>query len=140
MLLVVSHSPQLIRFSIFQYHQKGIENDFQKLAPTSSSIGIHIEGAYLQCYRWGFATDANIHILNPVDHGYELQDEHLVPTAVSEPTMPDDFPHPRTCVKCFQPKMCPCRIANIKCCDFCRCEGCRKCHNPNNMHAIMISK
>ena len=32
-------------------------------------------------------------ILNPLDHGYELQDELLVPTVVTEPTIPDDFPY-----------------------------------------------
>ncbi|KAG1664051.1 hypothetical protein GQR58_019995 [Nymphon striatum] len=36
----------------------------------------------------------NIQTLNPLDHGYELQDDLLVPTVVSEPTIPDDFPHP----------------------------------------------
>jgi len=72
----------MYKIRCFQYHQKGIKNDFVKLAPTSSSIALHIKRAYLQCYRWVYATDANVHILNAVDHGYELQDELLVPTAV----------------------------------------------------------
>ena len=116
----------------FQYHHKGIKNNFEKLAPMSSSITLHIKRAYLQCYRWVSATDTNMQILNPLDYGYELQDELLVPTVVSEPTIPDDFPNPCTCAKCFRSKISPCRIANIKCCDFCKCEGSAKCQNPKN--------
>ncbi|KAG1679765.1 Mitogen-activated protein kinase 15 [Nymphon striatum] len=78
----------------FQYHHKGIKNNFEELAPTSSSIAVHIKRAYLQCYQWINATYMNIQTLNPLDHGYELQDDLLVPTVVSEPTIPGDFPHP----------------------------------------------
>ncbi|KAG1670900.1 hypothetical protein GQR58_016621 [Nymphon striatum] len=78
----------------FQYHHKGIKNNFEELAPTSSSIALHIKRAYLQCYQWVNATYMNIQTLNPLDHGYELQDDLLVPTVVSEPTIPGDFPHP----------------------------------------------
>ena len=35
----------------FQYHHKGIKNNFEKLAPMSSSTALHIKRAYLQCYR-----------------------------------------------------------------------------------------
>ncbi|KAG1709761.1 Friend leukemia integration 1 transcription factor [Nymphon striatum] len=64
----------------FQYHHKGIKNNFEELAPTSSSIAVHIKRAYLQCYQWVNATYMNIQTLNPLDHGYELQDDLLVPT------------------------------------------------------------
>ncbi|KAG1654620.1 Ionotropic receptor 25a [Nymphon striatum] len=77
----------------FQYHHKGIKNNFVELAPTSSSIALHIKRAYLQCYQWVNATYMNIQTLNPLDHGHELQDDLLVPTVVSEPTIPGDFPH-----------------------------------------------
>ena len=116
----------------FQYHHKGIKNNFEKLAPMSSSIALHIKRAYQQCYRWVNATYSNIQILSQLDNGYELQDELLVPTAVSEPIILDDFPHPCTSVKHFWPKICPCLMANIKCCDFCKCEGSVECRNPNN--------
>ncbi|KAG1678573.1 hypothetical protein GQR58_013376 [Nymphon striatum] len=116
----------------FQYHHKGIKNNFEELAPTSSSIALHIKRAYLQCYQWVNATYMNIQTLNPLDHGYELQDDLLVPTVVSEPTIPGDFPHLCTCVKCYRQKICPCRKGNIKCWDFCKCEGSAQCKNPKN--------
>ena len=34
----------------FQHHHKGIKNNFEKLAPMSSSTALHIKRAYLQCY------------------------------------------------------------------------------------------
>ena len=116
----------------FQYHHNDNKNNFEKLAPMSSSIALHMKRTYPQCYRWVNATYSNMQILNPLDNVYELQDELLVPTVVSEPIIPDDFPHPCTCVKCFLPKIRPCRIGNIKCCDFCKCEGSAECQNPNN--------
>ena len=55
-----------------QYHHKGSKNNFEKLAPTSSSIQLHIKRAYLQSYQWINATNAIMVPLNPTDFGYAM--------------------------------------------------------------------
>lgn len=116
----------------FLYHHKSIKNNFEKLVPTSNSIQLHIKRAFLQCYHWINATKATVDILNPVDYGYILKDDFLVPLIVSEPNQPPDFPFPCTCKKCFRSNVCPCRIADIMCCEFCKCDINGQCSNPRN--------
>ena len=52
----------------------------------------------------------------------------LVPLIVSEPTQSPDFP----VKKCFRSNVCPCRVADIKCCEFCKCEVSGQCNKPHN--------
>ena len=35
--------------------------------------------------------------------------------------------------KCARSYICPCRVANIKCCFYCKCSGGEICKNPNNI-------
>ena len=85
------------------YHQKSFQLDLEKLPTTSSSIHIHMKGAFLQCYLWLHVPFVESIEINPEDYGYELTEEDmLVPTITTEDVIPDDFPVPCSCLKCVK--------------------------------------
>ena len=65
---------------------------------------------------------------------YENEDENgqLQPLIVNESKFPGDFPMPCNCLKCTKANMCPCRVKQVACCQFCKCEGARDCRNQAN--------
>ena len=115
------------------YHKKTLQLDFEKLPCTSNSIHRHIKRAFLQCYRWLHAPFMETIDLNPTDYGYIIDDnEHLIPEIVEGPVTPDDFPLPCNCIKCAKSTVCPCRVRDIPCCEFCKCNASVSCKNPAN--------
>ena len=71
--------------------------------------------------------------LNPTDYGYIIDDnEHLIPEIVEGPVTPDDFPLPCNYIKCAKSTVCPCRVRDIPCCEFCKCNASVSCKNPAN--------
>ena len=68
--------------------------------------------------------------LSLIDYGYSLdEDDHLVHEIVEEDTIPSDFPSPCNCLKCAKSTVYPCRIKQIRCCEFCKCNAARDCKN-----------
>ena len=68
--------------------------------------------------------------LDPIDYGYVADDEGLISLRIVDcETIPDDFPLPCNCLKYAKSSVCPCRMKNIKCCDFCRCGASVNCKN-----------
>lgn len=122
------HTMDALRF--YQYHHKKIRN-IQDLAPTSTSIRLHIKRSYLQCYKWTHALEKSVE-LNPLDYGYENIEGNLVPRVIETQTEPDNFPKPCNCQKCSKESVCPCRMTKTVCCDFCKCKtrNLDNCNNP----------
>ena len=104
------------------YHHKGLVLDLEKLPSTSSSIQLHIKRCYYQTYLWLQSPIEDSIDIYPEDFGYILEDEILLPKVNLTQTVPEDLVMPCTCVKCARKNVCPCRKANISCCEFCKCQ------------------
>ena len=112
------------------YHKSAFKLDLRKLPCTSGSIVNHIKRAYYQCSLWinaihqaSFAT-----FLDPNDYGYLLKDDVFVPVSSYDSNIPSDLHLPCKCLKCVRETICPCRVAKVNCCMFCKCLG--NCRNP----------
>ena len=115
------------------YHTKTFQLDLEKLPPTSSSIKLHIKRAYLQTYMWLHAPFIENIAISRVEYGYiENSEEHIIPIVVSDVLIPPDFPSPCNCMKCSKSNVCKCRIKQIACCRFCKCEASVGCKNSLN--------
>ena len=119
------HTMDELRF--YQYHHKKIRS-FQDLAPTSSTIRLHIKRSYLQCFKWMNALHT-VQELDPLSYGYVEKDGQLIPKILDCEPEPEDFPKPCVCQKCFADKTCACRARKIKCCQFCKCSAKDSCCN-----------
>ena len=117
-----------LRYEI--YHKKQLKFDVEKIPPTSNSIRQHIRRSYLQSYIWLHAAfDSNI-VIEPLEFGYKLDVKGLlVAEILSQPSLPDDFPEPCNCIKCARVNVCPRRIKNLPCCQFCKCKAGEQCNN-----------
>ena len=114
-----------VRFE--QYHQaKNLS--FSKLCPPSSTMMFHIKRAYLQCYMWMNVLE-NHSSLDPLKYGYTEEDGNFQPIITTEVVRPPEFVSPCTCRKCARSAVCPCRVAKIHCCPFCKCKGMNLCLN-----------
>ena len=114
-----------------KYHKKNFQVDFEKLPCTSKSIRLHIRRAYLQCYRWIHVASMENIDLSPIDYGYSVdEDDHLVHEILDGDTIPSDLPSPCNCLKCAKSTVCPFKIKQIRCCEFCKCDTVRDCKNP----------
>ena len=113
------------------YHKRAFQLDFEKLPCTSKSIILHIKRAYYTCYRWCHVPFMEEIDLNPINYGYyEDVDENLVPEIIQGETIPNDFPIPCNCIKCAKSNVCPCRVREIHCCEYCKCSASVNCKNP----------
>ncbi len=118
-----------LRYNI--YHKKSFQLDLEKLPCTSTSIQLHIKRAYLQCYRWLHAPYLDTVPLDPTEYGYFVNnDGQLSPQIIQDCVIPSDFPVPCSCTKCARSTICPCRVRNISCCEFCKCGAREMCNNP----------
>ena len=62
----------------------------------------------------------------PEDYGYQLDNKKgLIPTIIADDQelLPNDFPKPCSCLKCARKNVCPCRVCETLCCEFCNCRG-----------------
>jgi hypothetical protein len=114
------------------YHRHSFKLDLERLPPTSSSIVQHIKRAFLQCFMWLNAPFAEHIELIPQEYGYaaSYDTQELLPIIMHGPCIPEDFPVPCNCVKCAKSNVCPCRVKNITCCQFCKCGSSVDCRNP----------
>lgn len=118
------------------YYKKATEINIEKLPPTSSSIALHVKRAYLQTYIWlhaPFIFDLDI---DPLQYGYKLDDDYeddddngIIPLMAAK-VLPEDFPLPCRCTKCARETVCPCRVHELPCCEYCNCKP-ESCKNPN---------
>ena len=67
------------------YHQQTLKLDLEKLPPTSNSIRLHIQCAFLQAYVWLNSIFKNLIELTPDNYGYALKDDDsLIPVITDE--------------------------------------------------------
>ena len=89
---------------------------------------MHIRRAFIQTYKWLTAPFFPQCDLDPLHYGYEIENDVLIPKISNDIPIPSDFPLPCNCLKCARANVCPCRIKNISCCEFCKCKN--NCNNP----------
>ena len=103
------------------YHEKHLKFDIERFPPTSGAIREHILRAYLQCFMWLHAPFVESFSVNPLDYGLFVdEDGNLLPLVSREPSLPNDFPSPCNCLKCAKQTVCPCRVKEIPCCQYCK--------------------
>ena len=84
----------------------------------------------MQSYIWIHSPFIEHIEINPLDFGDSLNDDGIIePTFGNFPPIPEDFPAPCNCKKCSKPKVCPCRVKQILCCHFCKCNASSECRN-----------
>ena len=117
-----------------KYYNYKSELELTKLPCTSTTIRLHVIRAFYQCYRWVMAPNRDIATTHsPEDYAYQVTGEYLEPLLIDGPNKPDDLPEPCTCGECARENVCPCRIAEILCCVYCKCKSSQDvCKNPNN--------
>ena len=125
-----------LRYSM--YHQKSFQMDVEKLPCTSSSIQYHILRSYFQCFHWLHAPFQNKILLNPIDFGYDVnEEEYLVPITISpDNILPVNYPTTCNCLKCSRENVCACRSLLMPCCEFYKCKGAGQCCNPHNIEEM----
>ena len=112
------------------YHEKYSQFDIERFPPTSDSIRLHISRGYLQCFKWLLCPFLENIPLDPLDHGYWIdEDGNMVPIISMKPPIPCNFPLPCTCQKCSR-ATCKCRVLQIACCQYCKCNASSECKNP----------
>ena len=111
------------------FDSNALKLDFEKTACTSANARKHIQRSYYQMQLWIQAPfrDASMH-MNAESYGFERIDGELVPEIVI--SKPDSLPDPCKCAKCARKNVCPCRVAGIKCCKYCKCKCGEDCKNP----------
>ena len=82
--------------------------NLEKIPPTSMSIHKHIQRAYLQSHIWYSSSFREIPFKDPLDCGYIIPEEKLIPDFETE-IVPEDFSMPCSCQKCARDNVCPCR-------------------------------
>lgn len=115
--------------SFMHHHRKGIT--LADLPPTSSSIKQHILRAFYVTYLMRTIVDKDAYELNPIEYGYELSEDVLVPKAGLN-LLPEQYGTCCNCGKCARVS-CNCRKLQIPCCSYCNCQAgsgseCRNTH------------
>ena len=114
-------------------YKKSKELGLKKLPATSSSVLLHIKRAYLQTYIWLLSAFVESIVINPLEYGYELEDddEEMMTPKIIEKILPDELPRPYKCVKCAKSNVCTCRVNKIRCCQYYNCKT-EICQNQLN--------
>lgn len=121
-----------LRAEIFHF-SKG--SSLHNLPPTSQGLLPHIQRGFYNAYITmhtleSYLDPETIESLKPEDCGYEHDHGHLIP-ATSWKTLEVHWSVFCSCDKCAR-STCPCRMAGVKCCKFCRCKKTspHTCKNP----------
>ena len=111
------------------FDSNALNMDFEKTTCTSANAKKHIQRSYYQQQLWIQAPfrDATLD-LTAESYGYVRRGNLLIPEIVI--SKPEGLPDPCTCGKCARKNGCPCRVAGIKCCKYCKCKGGDWCKNP----------
>ena len=123
----------------FMFHNRKKDIDLDTLPCTSRSLRYHIQRSFLQTQVDKFSSKGDYcftFITLWLQGGQGGGNEGgLMPVIIPEDTLPENFHHPCSCLKCAKPNVCCCRIDGIACCDFCQCKA--KC-NYTTMFEIFI--
>ena len=106
-----------------QYHSRGSTFSIDKFPYTSKSLRMHIRWAYYQCNLWLRAAARTSFLLDPTNYGYNIDENgFLYPQIMIGPSVLPNFRTSCKCLKCAKEKVCPCRVLNTPCCEFCKCK------------------
>ena len=106
----------------------------QNLPPTSQGAQLHILRAFFNAYNIIHVLDSYLNsetaveVVNPEDYGFELNEGQLIPSTMCK-TLEARWTVVCSCEKCVR-STCPCRMAEVKCCRFCKCKKNNSCKNP----------
>ena len=111
------------------FDNNALKLDFEKTACTSTNIKMHIKRSYYQMQLWIQAPfrDAST-LLDAEDYGFERKNNFIIPEIVI--TKPEGLLDPCKCGKCARKNACPCRVAGVSCCKYCKCKAGKNCKNP----------
>ncbi len=111
------------------FDSNALKMDFGKTPCTSTNARTHIHRRYYQQQLWVQSPfrDATL-IMNAESYGFVRRGSLLVPEIVISKL--EGLPDPCTCGKCARKNVCPCRLAGIHCCKYCKCKGGDCCKNP----------
>ncbi|KAF3832797.1 hypothetical protein F7725_026462, partial [Dissostichus mawsoni] len=114
---------------IAAFDSNALNMDFERTTCTSTNARKHILRGYYQQQLWVQAPfrDATL-IMNAESYGFVRRGSLLVPEIVI--SKPEGLPDPCSCGKCARKNGCPCRVAGIRCCKYCKCKGGDCCKNP----------
>ena len=124
--------------SVFENYSNKIFQ-FEKFPPTIESIKLHILRSYFQCHQWLHASYIDKIGLDPLEYGSVRCGEQLVPLITIGPSLPEEFLMPCNCVKCAKANVCPCRVKNSACCNYCKCQWGVNCKNSSNLDKTLGS-
>ena len=120
------------QFRHIVYYKTSKELDLEKLPATSSSVLLHIKRAYLQNYIWLHSAFVESIAINPLEYGYELEDNvEMMTLKVTEEILADELPMPCKGVICAKSNVCTCPVNKIRCCQYCNCKT-EICQNQLN--------
>ena len=114
-------------------YKKSKELDLEKLPATSSGVLLHIKRAYLQTYIWLHSAFVESIEINPLEYGYELEDddEEMMTPKIIEEILSDELPMPCKFLKCVKSNACTYRVNKMRCWQYCNCKT-EVCQNQLN--------
>uniref|UniRef100_A0ABD2X1Z4 NYN domain-containing protein n=1 Tax=Trichogramma kaykai TaxID=54128 RepID=A0ABD2X1Z4_9HYME len=131
---VLTSSLRYKTFDQLRYHEYkySICSLVEDLPPTSNSIKLHILRALYIVYEQTHIFENNFGELNPIDFGWDEEDDMLIPkkSHLLFPPIEDLVPQ---CTDTTCSRSCVCVSFGVKCCSFCNCEImiCVKTYNKN---------
>ena len=131
----VSKKTDLETFDDLRFHafaSSALKMDFERAPCTSRNARKHIKRAFYQQQLWVQAPfrDATT-LLNAEFYGFVRRDSGLIAEILT--SKPEGLPDPCTCGKCARKNGCPCRLAGMPCCMYCKCKGGDSCKNTMNI-------
>ena len=110
------------------FNSNALKMNFERTTCTSANAKKHICRSYYQQRLWIEAPfrDATL-TMNPESYGFERRGTLLIPEIVI--TKPEGLLDTCMCGKCARKNGCPCRVAGVKCCKYCKCKGGDCCKN-----------
>ena len=116
---------------------ENLKNDINvsRLPPTDLAIKEHAKRVYLQCQDWC------LNKLNPLEWGWQENENMLTPIYTSKPLLPEKFlkKFHCSCKTSSGCKKCTCKKLGLRCGKFCKvCKG-RDCQNSDNSLSIQDS-
>ena len=111
------------------------------LPPTSHSLLQHLKRANYQAFIWRKALSPIQHLSSPLNHGWELKMDGLVPTMMTKDTAPSTLLELISChckkTSCRR-AACLCRVNGLPCTEACTFSS-DECENPNNQMEVSDS-
>ena len=128
-----SHFERMDELRYYMYHQSN--KTILDLPPTSRATRAHILRSFYATYlQRNCLTGLE---LDPRSFGFYEDDGQLTASACHV-LFPDDLDLDCKCGKCATIR-CPCRVKNIPCCVYCKCDFQGNCKNPHALLRLAVT-